>query len=104
MLLRRLIGDALRRLRLEQGRSLRELARAAGVSLAYLSEVERGRKEPSSEVLRAICAALGITLLDLLHEIERDLAPRALAVDLTPREAPHELAPRASPHETLLAA
>ncbi|MEV1147706.1 helix-turn-helix transcriptional regulator, partial [Micromonospora sp. NPDC049799] len=72
-LLRRVIGGVLRRLRQRQGRTLREVAAAAGVSVPYLSEVERGRKEASSEVLAAICRALGIRLSDLLEEARDDL-------------------------------
>ncbi|WP_319462484.1 helix-turn-helix transcriptional regulator [Micromonospora sp. RTP1Z1] len=72
-LLRRVIGGVLRRMRLRQGRTLREVALAAGVSLPYLSEVERGRKEASSEVLAAICRALGINLSDLLEEARDEL-------------------------------
>lgn len=72
-LLRRVIGGVLRRIRLRQGRTLREVAQMAGVSLPYLSEVERGRKEASSEVLAAICRALGIHLADLLEEARDEL-------------------------------
>ena len=54
-LLREVIGDVLRRARTEQGRTLREVSDSARVSLGYLSEVERGRKEASSELLSAIC-------------------------------------------------
>ncbi|HKT01241.1 MAG TPA: helix-turn-helix transcriptional regulator, partial [Rugosimonospora sp.] len=73
MLLRRLIGSALRRARLRQGRTLREVAHTARVSMPYLSEVERGRKEVSSEILAAICTALGLHLGDLLDEVRADL-------------------------------
>src|SRR5215472_3061126 len=65
-LLRVMLGDVLRRTRLAQGRTLAEVARAAKVSLPYLSELERGRKEGSSEVLAAICDALGIDLSELV--------------------------------------
>src|SRR5690242_4410165 len=58
VLLRQLLGDVLRRLRLRQGRTLREVSASARVSLGYLSEVERGQKEASSELLAAICGAL----------------------------------------------
>ncbi len=68
-LLRTLIGNALRRIRLEQGRTLADVALEAQVSLPYLSELERGRKEASSEVLAAICDALGVNLPDLLAYI-----------------------------------
>jgi transcriptional regulator with XRE-family HTH domain len=73
-LLRTMLGDVLRRTRREQGRTLADVARAAKVSMPYLSEVERGRKEASSEVLAAICESLGIDLSDLLADVWRDLA------------------------------
>jgi DNA-binding XRE family transcriptional regulator len=81
-LLRRVIGAVLRRVRQHQGRTLRDVADSAGVSLPYLSEVERGTKEASSEVLAAICRALGLPMPDLLDEVRRELlrqapAPRA---------------------------
>jgi transcriptional regulator with XRE-family HTH domain len=72
-LLRILVGTALRRHRLTQGRTLADVARAARVSMPYLSEVERGRKEASSEVLAAVCDALRVDLSDLLVEVGRDL-------------------------------
>jgi transcriptional regulator with XRE-family HTH domain len=68
-LLRTMIGDVLRRTRTEQGRTLADVARAARVSLPYLSELERGRKEASSEVLAAVCDALRIDLADVLAEV-----------------------------------
>jgi transcriptional regulator with XRE-family HTH domain len=73
-LLRTMVGDVLRRTRRGQGRTLADVARAARVSMPYLSEVERGRKEASSEVLAAICESLGIDLSDLLAGVWRDLA------------------------------
>jgi len=82
-LLRTTLGDVLRRTRREQGRTLADVARVAKVSMPYLSEVERGRKEASSEVLAAICDALRIELSDLLVEAGRDLVDRrALVVRL----------------------
>ena len=75
-LLRTTLGDVLRRTRRAQGRTLADVARAARVSMPYLSELERGRKEASSEVLAAICDALGLELAELLAEIGRDLAGR----------------------------
>lgn len=68
-LLRRLLGDELRRTRQRQQRTLREVSSAARVSLGYLSEVERGQKEPSSELLAAICAALEVRLSDVLRDV-----------------------------------
>src|SRR6201991_1731208 len=67
-LLREGIGDVLRRARTDQGRTLREVSDTARVSLGYLSEVERGRKEASSELLSAICDALDVSLSQLLVE------------------------------------
>ncbi len=65
-LLREVIGDVLRSARLSQGRTLREVSDDARVSLGYLSEVERGRKEASSELLSAICGALEVPLSRVL--------------------------------------
>ncbi len=72
-LLRTTLGDVLRRIRLEQGRTLADVAAAARMSMQYLSEIERGRKEASSEILAAICDALDVDLPDVLAEIGRDL-------------------------------
>ena len=69
VLLRQLLGDVLRRLRIRQGRTLREVSASARVSLGYLSEVERGRKEASSELLAAICAALDTPLSQVFREV-----------------------------------
>ncbi|HLR95900.1 MAG TPA: helix-turn-helix transcriptional regulator [Jiangellaceae bacterium] len=73
VVVRRLMGDVLRRHRVEQGRTLREVSAAAQVSLGYLSEVERGRKEASSELLAAICQALDIPLSEVLREVSEDM-------------------------------
>ena len=68
-LLRTVVGEALRRHRQEQRRTLAEVAREACVSVQYLSEVERGLKEPSSEVVAAVCDSLRVDLSDLLGEV-----------------------------------
>jgi transcriptional regulator with XRE-family HTH domain len=73
-LLREVIGDVLRRARTSQGRTLREVSDSARVSLGYLSEVERGRKEASSELLTAICGALDVPLSEVLSDAGRQLA------------------------------
>ncbi len=73
-LLREVIGDVLRRARIDQGRTLREVSDAARVSLGYLSEVERGRKEASSELLGAICGALEVPLSRVLSDAGDDMA------------------------------
>jgi transcriptional regulator with XRE-family HTH domain len=74
VLLRRVIGDALRARRQGQHRTLREVSTAANVSLGYLSEIERGQKEASSELLAAICDALGARLSELLSEVSSTLS------------------------------
>jgi transcriptional regulator with XRE-family HTH domain len=103
VLLRHLLGDALRRLRLRQGRTLREVSATARVSLGYLSEVERGRKEASSELLASICDALGAPLSQVLREVSDGFAlaelqnepafgvPFEPALAGTPDPAPEEL-------------
>ncbi len=78
-LLREVIGDVLRRSRAAQGRTLREVSDAARVSLGYLSEVERGRKEASSELLTAICDALGVPLSTVLSDAADQMADRERA-------------------------
>jgi len=81
ILLRRELGDVLREQRQEQGRTLREVSAAAKVSLGYLSEIERGEKEASSELLSAVCAALGLQLSQaLLLVSERVAVAEELAV------------------------
>ena len=78
VLMREAIGDSLRRARTARRRTLRDVSRKAKVSLGYLSEVERGRKEPSSELLAAICEALDVALHELLSEAAEALAAEAL--------------------------
>lgn len=73
-LLRESVGEVLRQARTAQGRTLREVSDSARVSLGYLSEVERGRKEASSELLNAICAALQIPLSRVLFDAGTRLA------------------------------
>lgn len=81
ILLREAIGDRLRHARTTQRRTLREVSHAARVSLGYLSEVERGQKEASSELLAAICNALELPLPDLLHHVATDIGAVAQVVD-----------------------
>ena len=78
---REAVGRQLREERLGQERTLADVAGDAGVSTQYLSEVERGRKEPSSEVIEAVGGALGLTLVDLTARVTR----RLLSADRTPR-------------------
>ena len=66
-------GQELRDERQDAGRTLADVAEQAGVSTQYLSEIERGRKEPSSEVLQAVAGALGLRLVDLTGRVARRL-------------------------------
>ncbi len=102
--LRTLIGEALRATRLEQDRTLREVSGAARVSLGYLSEVERGQKEASSELLASICRALGVRLSDVLRDVSETLAavepqpaPITVVPPLEPAVAPAEGVPALAP-------
>lgn len=69
VLLRQEIGDVLRDARQQQGRTLRDVSTQARVSLGYLSEVERGQKEASSELLASICGALDVPLSSVFHQV-----------------------------------
>ena len=70
---REVLGQRLRALRLEQQETLSETAGRAGISPQYLSEIERGRKEPSSEMIAALAGALGTTLIRLTEQVAGDL-------------------------------
>jgi hypothetical protein len=76
VLMRQVIGEELRRRRNEQGRTLRDVSRDAQVSLGYLSELERGQKEASSELLAAVCNALDTPLSSLLAGVSTEVARR----------------------------
>lgn len=84
-LLRTLAGEVLRHRRVAQRRTLADVARAARVSVQYLSEVERGRKEASSEVLAAVCEALELDLADFLTEVRLRLIAQTARTDQTTR-------------------
>jgi transcriptional regulator with XRE-family HTH domain len=79
VLLRDALGETLRGARTQQNRTLRDVSTAANVSLGYLSEVERGRKEASSELLASICDALDLELSDLLDSVSRTMRTDAPA-------------------------
>jgi transcriptional regulator with XRE-family HTH domain len=90
VLFRRLLGEVLRSQRMRQGRTLRELSAEARVSLGYISEIERGQKEASSELLGALCAALDVPLSEVLSEVSDAVAleEAAAAIQLQPLELP----------------
>ncbi|NGY57499.1 helix-turn-helix transcriptional regulator [Lentzea sp. NEAU-D13] len=94
VLLREAIGDRLRHARTNQRRTLREVSRTARVSLGYLSEVERGRKEASSELLAAICDALELPLSELLHHVASDIGAVQQTPDTVPDTVPDGRADR----------
>ena len=94
-----MLGRRLRALRQEQQETLSETAARAGISPQYLSEIERGRKEPSSEMIAALAGALGSTLIDLTEQVAGDLrrqqalAPRAGRDPPGRRARPRRLGP-----------
>jgi transcriptional regulator with XRE-family HTH domain len=92
VLLRQEIGDVLRDARQQQGRTLREVSSLARVSLGYLSEVERGQKEASSELLASICGALEVPLSSVLQSVSRRVALAEGAQVEVPDTVPDELA------------
>jgi transcriptional regulator with XRE-family HTH domain len=84
VLFRRLLGDVLRDRRMQAGMTLREVSAGARVSLGYISEIERGQKEASSELLSSLCAALDVPLSDVLREVSDAVAVEEAAVAATP--------------------
>jgi transcriptional regulator with XRE-family HTH domain len=85
------LGDQLRRLRHDRGERLADTADRAGVSPQYLSEIERGLKEPSSEMIAAVAGALEVTLVELTAAVADELRTAAGARVATVR-APYSLA------------
>lgn len=73
LLVRELLGEALRERRMSQGRTLRDVSLSARVSLGYLSEVERGQKEASSELLSSICTALHVPMSEIFRRVSEKL-------------------------------
>jgi len=94
--LRHVVGDTLRALRLRQRRTLREVSAAAKVSLGYLSEVERGHKEPSSELLAAICEALEVPMSEVFLTVSDSLRNQERSALLSARRGAPVLT--AAPH------
>jgi transcriptional regulator with XRE-family HTH domain len=81
---RRLLGDVLRERRLEQGLTLRQVSAQARVSLGYISEIERGQKEASSELLLSLCSALDMPLSAVLRDVSEAVAVEEAATAPTP--------------------
>ena len=82
VLFRRLLGDVLRAQRMRRGMTLREVSAEARVSLGYISEIERGQKEASSELLASLCGALDVPLSDVLREVSDAVAVEEAALAL----------------------
>jgi transcriptional regulator with XRE-family HTH domain len=87
VLFRRLLGDVLRDKRTQRGLTLREVSAEARVSLGYISEIERGQKEASSELLYSLCDALDVPPSDVLREVSDAVALEEAAAQLTTLEA-----------------
>lgn len=83
VLFRRLLGDVLREARMQRGLTLREVSAGARVSLGYISEIERGQKEASSELLASLCGALDVPLSDVLRDVSDLVALEEAAAGLT---------------------
>jgi transcriptional regulator with XRE-family HTH domain len=88
VLFRRLLGDVLRTRRMQRGMTLREVSAEARVSLGYISEIERGQKEASSELLASLCGALDIPLSDVLREVSDAVAVEEQARELAATPIP----------------
>ena len=84
VLFRRLLGDVLREQRMQRGMTLREVSKEARVSLGYISEIERGQKEASSELLASLCTALEVPLSDVLRDVSHAVAIEEAATTATP--------------------
>ena len=84
VLFRRMLGEVLRDRRMQRGLTLREVSAEARVSLGYISEIERGQKEASSELLASLCHALDMPLSDVLRNVSDAVALEEAAVAATP--------------------
>lgn len=91
VVLRQLIGEVLRTRRVAQGLTLRQVSAQARISLGYISEVERGQKEPSSELLAALCDALDVPMSQILRDVSSILEVEEHALDRL--EAPVSITP-----------
>lgn len=84
VLFRRLLGEVLRAQRVDRGMTLREVSAEARVSLGYISEIERGQKEASSELLASLCGALDVPLSSILRSVSDAVALEEAAMAPTP--------------------
>lgn len=84
VLFRRILGEVLRAHRMRRGLTLREVSAEARVSLGYISEIERGQKEASSELLASLCGALDLPLSDVLRDVSDAVAVEERALEIVP--------------------
>ena len=91
LLFRASLGDVLRAERMRQGMTLRELSSLARVSLGYISEIERGQKEASSELLSALCEALDVPLSGVLREVSDHVESQELELERVTSPAPGDV-------------
>jgi len=94
VLFRRLLGDVLRERRMQRGMTLRQVSAEARVSLGYISEIERGQKEASSELLASLCSALDVPLSDVLRDVSHAVAVEEAALAPIPITASAKVAAR----------
>ena len=104
VLFRRLLGDVLRDRRMERGMTLREVSAEARVSLGYISEIERGQKEASSELLASLCSALDVPLSDILRDVSDAVAVEETAAVPAVVATPITVSPRTRAGEVVASA
>lgn len=102
VLFRSSLGDVLRRQRMQRGMTLREVSAGARVSLGYISEIERGQKEASSELLASLCAALEVPLSDVLREVSHEVAREETVLAGAAVATPITVRPRATTDDTVV--
>ncbi len=103
-LFRRMLGDVLRERRSELGLTLREVSGVARVSLGYISEIERGQKEASSELLASLCEALEVPLSEVLRNVADAVAVEEGVSHPQPAFEPTPIAPRPRRDEVVASA
>ena len=104
VLFRRLLGDVLRDQRMQRGMTLREVSKEARVSLGYISEIERGQKEASSELLASLCTALDVPLSDVLRDVSDAVAMEEAALEAVTLPAPIPVSSRTGGSEVVASA
>ena len=104
VLFRRQLGDVLRERRMQRGMTLRQVSAEARVSLGYISEIERGQKEASSELLASLCSALDVPLSDVLRDVSSAVAVEEAALAPIPITASTKVAARRGAGEVVASA